>query len=87
MGPTRPRDAVSNTPEAIVQTGQLLQINWSCCYRMEAQGPDHGYQVNMEQMAEQGTPVQHYDGPEHLLSGRVSDGTANGSRDADAGEV
>ena len=56
-------------------------------YRMEAQGPDHGYQLKMEQMGEQGRPVQHYHGPEHLLFGRVSHGTANGSRDADAGEV
>jgi len=43
---------------------------------MEAQGPDHGYQVKMEQMGEQGTPVQHYHGPEHLLFGRISQSTA-----------
>jgi hypothetical protein len=41
----------------------------------------------MEQMGEQGVPVQHYHVPEHLLFGRVSPGTANGSRDADAGQV
>ena len=70
-----------------VQTGQLLLINWSCCSRMESQGLDHGYEVKMEQMGEQGTSVQHYHGPEHLLFGCVSHGTANGSRDADAAEV
>jgi hypothetical protein len=54
---------------------------------MESQGLDHGYEVKMEQMGEQGTSVQHYHGPEHLLFGCVSHGTANGSRDADAAEV
>jgi hypothetical protein len=52
---------------------------------MEAQRLEHGYQVKMEQMGD--TPVQHYHGPEHRLFGCVSHGTANGSRDADAGEV
>jgi hypothetical protein len=70
-----------------MQTGQLLQINWSCCYRMESQGLDHGCEVKMEKMGEQGTSVQHYHGPEHLLFGCVSHGAANRSRDADAGEV
>jgi hypothetical protein len=41
----------------------------------------------MEHLLEQGTPVRHYHGLEHLLSRLVSRGTANGSRDADAGEV
>jgi hypothetical protein len=40
-----------------------------------------------EEMDEQGTPVQHHHGDEHLLGERVSHGTANGSPDADAGEV
>ena len=40
----------------------------------------------MVAMGEQGVPVQLHD-PKHLLFGRVSRGTANGSRDADAGEV
>jgi hypothetical protein len=77
----------SNHSEAIAQTGQLLQISWSWCYRLEAQEPDHGYQVKMEEMGEHGTPVQHYHSHEHLLFERVAGGTANGSADADAGEV
>jgi hypothetical protein len=87
MGTYPTKENWFHTPEATVQTRQLLQSSWPCGYRLEASGPDHGYQVKMEQMGEQGTPVQHYLCPVHLLFGRVSDGTANGSRDADAGEV
>ena len=76
-----------HTLEATVQTRQLLQINWSCGYRMEAKGPDHGYHGKMEQMGEQGTPVQHYHYPVHLLFGCVSHGAANRAPDAHTGEI
>jgi len=76
-----------NYSAAIVQTGQLLQFNWSWCYRLEAQEPDYEYPVKMEEMGEPGTPVQHYHGHEHLLFERVSHGTGNGSPNADAGDL
>jgi hypothetical protein len=49
--------------------------------------PDHGYQFKTEHAGEQGTPILYYHGPQYLLLCRISYGTANGSRDPDAGEV
>src|SRR5882762_11161951 len=74
-----------HTYERQCRRSAFCTSNWSWGYRTEAR-PDHGYQVKMEGMGEQGAPVRHCC-PERRLFARVSHGTADRSRDAHAGEV
>lgn len=71
----------------IAQLGACIMRTCSTTYCLEAPEPDHGYQVEMEEMGEPGMSVQPYHIHERFLCEPVSHGATNGSSDADASEL